>query len=229
MDTSIALYIHNLFPYDGNMLTFMRDVSFLGSAFFMSIVVIISTLYLLFKGRFHKAHIILLAGILAGVASSITKVIFKRLRPTLWEEINSASGYSFPSGHAIVTSLVYGLIAYFLAEHYPNKKKTIWSFYFILVFLVGFSRVYLGVHWPSDIIGGWAVGALLFAALYWWYKKGGITRAIRWAFGFGALLLGVIGLILPIIPGIPLLIAGFLLIFSDKKIADMFKKKQEQA
>lgn len=144
----------------------------------------------------------------------------------MWALAAVPNSHSFPSGHALITLVVYGMIAYFLAEHYPKQRRRIYSFCLALLFLIGFSRVYLGLHWPTDVIGGWAIGAVLLAALVWWYKKGSVIRAVRWGVGLVALLLGLIGLILPIIPGIPLLIAAFLLIFSDRSLADLFKKKK---
>ena len=226
MDQIIALFIHQSLPQDGFFLSFFKAITFLGSTFFISIIVIFSGIFFLFRGRFHKAHIMLLAGIFSGIASTLAKYLIKRPRPDIWALTSVPDSYSFPSGHALITLVVFGMISYFLAEHYPKPKRIIYSSCLVLLFLVGLSRVYLGIHWPSDVLGGWIIGTLLLLALVWWYKKGGILKAARWFIGFFAIGLGLIGLILPIIPGIPLLIAGFLLIFSERSLADMFKKKK---
>jgi len=227
METNLFLFIHELLPTSGALLLFFKVITWFGSSLCISIIVIFSATFLLFRGRFHKAHIILLAGIMAGITSALSKYIVRRPRPDLWSLATIPANYSFPSGHALITVAVYGTIAYFLAEHYPQKRRLIYICCGIFLFLIGFSRIYLGLHWPTDVVGGWTIGFLLFLALIWWYKKGGFIKAVRWGIGFVALFLGLIGLIIPIIPGIPLLIAAFLLIFSDKSLADMFKKKEK--
>lgn len=91
------------------------------------------------------------------------KYIFARERPLLWERLINVDYYSFPSGHAMVSIVTYGMIAYFLAQAYPHKKQEIFLLTFLLISAIGFSRLYLGVHWFTDVTAGYAFGLLLIA------------------------------------------------------------------
>ncbi len=93
--------------------------------------------------------------------NSFIKIFFDISRPPLENRLVSAISYSFPSGHALVSMVVYGLMAYFLIHSLENGylKIFVLSIFSVLILLIGFSRVYLQVHWPSDIIGGYLLGA----------------------------------------------------------------------
>ncbi|WP_341529038.1 phosphatase PAP2 family protein [Nostoc sp. UHCC 0302] len=88
----------------------------------------------------------------------LLKVIFGRARPALWNHIIDVGQHSFPSGHAMVSIVIYGFIAYILTQQFPQWKKQISALTVILIIAVGFSRLYLGVHWPTDILAGYAIG-----------------------------------------------------------------------
>src|SRR5207244_6591004 len=85
-----------------------------------------------------------------------------------WGWIGTASGSSFPSGHATGTVAVYGMLAALLAASTPywSRKVGLWAGAAILWLVVGITRLYLGVHWLSDVLGGYALGGLwLFSYL----------------------------------------------------------------
>ena len=88
------------------------------------------------------------------------KLFFSKPRPELWHRLISEKSFSFPSGHALGSMVLYGFIAYELATHYPHLAKVIYSLTVILIAAIGISRLYLGVHWPTDIIAGYGVGFL---------------------------------------------------------------------
>ncbi|HQE23905.1 MAG TPA: phosphatase PAP2 family protein [Syntrophomonadaceae bacterium] len=99
----------------------------------------------------------------------ILKDIFGRPRPS-GEHLTYATGFSFPSGHAMISMAFYGFIAYLLWTNLPHKSGK-WGAYLlvILIISIGLSRVYLNVHYASDVLAGFLLGGLLvyfFACLY---------------------------------------------------------------
>ncbi len=225
MDTSIALFVHQQIPYTMAYKWFFWLFSWFGGSTVILSIIFISALYFTLRGRFNKAHIVILTGVTAMLTSSILKQIIARPRPSLWEPLDHVSSFSFPSGHALVTAAVFGVLAMFLAERFTERKRLIYIATDVLLFFIGLSRIYLGVHWPSDIIGGWLIGGVILFLMVLLYHHGGIKRTLRIALGVIFFVLGIIGLVIPVIPGILLLIAAFLLIFSNKSLADLLKKK----
>ena len=203
-----------------------KSITTVGSGSFLTIVIVIVSIFLLFRFELHKSHIVVLSGIMSGLGSFFLKRAFDRPRSDLWIPLVEEHSLSFPSGHAMISVAVYGALAMFLAEKYPNRKMRIYSLFGILIFLIGISRIYLGVHWTTDILGGWVFGGLVLSLMVWWYHKGGIGRLFRIGIGLITIILGLIGMIFPLIPGIPMLILGFLLVFSSKSITGMFRKKR---
>jgi len=97
------------------------------------------------------------------------KLVFQRPRPDL-PHLAPAGGYSFPSGHALTTAALFFTLAIVTCRHIgapanvcrgPGGKALVWVAMVLLVLLVGISRVYLGVHYPSDVVAGWALGAVV--------------------------------------------------------------------
>lgn len=123
------------------------------------------------RQRKREAVLLLLAFGLSRILDPLLKLIFQRERPQLWEVVTRPTSYSFPSGHALSSTIVYGVAAYLLAQLYPQRR---WSYKLgaaVWIFLIGFSRVYLGVHWPSDVLAGVAAGSVLVYALAHWHKQ----------------------------------------------------------
>ena len=110
---------------------------------------------------------------MAGLAQFILKIVFSRVRPDQWPALLMSSGFSFPSGHTTVVTVFYGLIIYFLAKSKLNwKLKKVGIFLAsALIILVGVSRIYLGVHWPSDVFVGWILGLIILLGLVKFFKK----------------------------------------------------------
>ena len=88
------------------------------------------------------------------------KLFFAKPRPELWPRLITDPTFSFPSGHAVGSMVVYGFIAYILARELPIYQRYIYAVASILIMAIGFSRLYLGVHYPTDIIAGYGVGIL---------------------------------------------------------------------
>ena len=107
----------------------------------------------------------------------LLKHLFERSRPELFRVVE-ATGFSFPSGHAMVSLCVYGLLAFLIARH---SRRWRWRLAVsilagALVAAIGVSRVYLGVHYPTDVVAGYAAGAVWLAfcisLLMWWERRG---------------------------------------------------------
>lgn len=117
----------------------------------------------------HKSaawHAFIYAGIAYGL-NILLKLVMHRKRPhgAVVRTLGIQS-YSFPSGHAFGTVLLYGLLAYLASRHLAHLVAGLTTaLLFILIFLVGISRVYLGTHYPSDIVAGWLLGAISLAVV----------------------------------------------------------------
>jgi len=92
------------------------------------------------------------------VLNPILKTIFSRARPTLFEVITQPESLSFPSGHAMSAMVVYGGVAAVVIALRPRARPIAVVAASVLIFGIGFSRVYLGAHWPFDVLAGWAAG-----------------------------------------------------------------------
>ncbi len=108
----------------------------------------------------------LAAALISGeIIKEFLKLLFHRERPNVSFALIQESGYSFPSGHAFMSVIFYGMICYFIYQTCKNKWQKIILLIAtaILVLLIGYSRFYLGVHWLSDVFGGWLIGGAILA------------------------------------------------------------------
>lgn len=137
--------------------TVMRDVSFLAGPQFQAGVFVVAVLGFALARRFFPDGLALLIAGVGGVGLIVgLKRLFHRPRP---EEIFSNLGYSFPSGHSFFALVLYGMLAYWLARNAPpRRRRLLWAGAIFGILLVGFSRAFLGEHFPSDVLAGFAVG-----------------------------------------------------------------------
>lgn len=139
---------------------FMRDVTALGSGTVIALVTLIVIGYMLLVRRFSSALLLcVIAGGGAGLAW-VLKLFFARERPSEVPPLIEVALYSFPSGHAMMAALVYLSLAAMLAGIQPYVKVRVYilSVALVVVFLIGLSRIYLGVHYPTDVLAGWSMG-----------------------------------------------------------------------
>ena len=96
----------------------------------------------------------------AGLLIQVIKVTFQRARPDVFEPLLHETGWSFPSGHSVIAVVVYGLLGYFALRlsHMRWVRFAIGAATVALVLAIGVSRVYVGVHYPTDVLAGWSLG-----------------------------------------------------------------------
>ena len=121
-----------------------------------------------------EAVLVLMTGLSSPIYSSL-KLVVNRPRPTpdLVRVFQAEPGNSFPSGHAFLAIVFWGLLAYFASTRLQRRSLRVvtLSGLLMIILLIGASRVYLGAHWPSDVLGGYVVGAVLLTALVWLDRK----------------------------------------------------------
>ncbi len=115
---------------------------------------------LLWKKRFLEAKFFALDTSGGAALSYFLKLAFNKDRPQLWDSSINEITYSYPSGHALGSMVLYGFLSYLVARLFPQYAKASYAIATLLILAIGFSRLYLGVHWPTDIIGGYAIGFL---------------------------------------------------------------------
>jgi undecaprenyl-diphosphatase len=127
--------------------------------------VILAVIYLLFTKNNKVAKYLILSTGSGFLIMSLAKIIFHRSRPIDINLISLPTSYSLPSGHALISICFYGFLAYLLFKNFKNKfsKITILISFLLLTLLIGLSRIYLGVHYPSDVIAGWYLGFVVLA------------------------------------------------------------------
>ncbi|MGX1197402.1 undecaprenyl-diphosphatase [Parvibaculum sp. MBR-TMA-1.3b-4.2] len=145
-----------------------RDVTSLGSYTALTMVVAISVGYLLVAARYRTALIAASSVSLGALLERELKLSFARLRPDLVPHLVEVHTLSFPSGHAMLSAITYLTLGSLLASAEPERGLRIFilTVGLSLTLLVGTSRVFLGVHWPSDVLAGWAAGSL-WALAFW--------------------------------------------------------------
>ncbi|MGB3298459.1 MAG: phosphatase PAP2 family protein [Phormidesmis sp.] len=94
------------------------------------------------------------------VLSYFLKLAFNKQRPQLWDSPIVETTFSYPSGHALGSMVLYGFLSYVFATIYPRYAKVFYSVATVLIIFIGLSRLYLGVHWPTDIAAGYGIGFL---------------------------------------------------------------------
>lgn len=137
------------------------DFTALGGVAVLTLVTFVAAGFLL-TSRKPALALFLLAAIGGGaLVSSILKSVFLRPRPELVEHLVQVNSASFPSGHAMNSAIVYLTLAALLARSMADWRLRIYLLLvsMLLVVLIGFTRVYVGVHWPTDVLAGWSVGA----------------------------------------------------------------------
>jgi undecaprenyl-diphosphatase len=139
----------------------VRDLTSLGSTLVLSIAVLAVVGFLLLMRHWRVAIFTFAATVSGQLVSHLLKEFFGRPRPDLLPHEVTVFTHSFPSGHAMMSAVVYLTLASLAARLTDRRRLKIYVMSIAVIFtiLIGLSRVYLGVHWPSDVLAGWMIGA----------------------------------------------------------------------
>lgn len=145
----------------------------IGSFPFVITIFIITSLFLFFVLH-HRSELFLYTGLLivTQIVNQLLKTFFQRTRPE-FHRLVEIGGYSFPSGHAMTAFTVYTILTFLLWRHIRTTfgRFLLLAVSILFILLIGISRIYLGVHFPSDIIGGYSMSAFLCGIGIWIFLK----------------------------------------------------------
>jgi undecaprenyl-diphosphatase len=147
-------------------LTF-RVLTYLGSELFLVPFVLFVVWRLLRAGRRHAAVLLLLASAGGELLDTLLKLAVRRTRPEVFFGLVEPDTYSFPSGHSMLSACIFGVTAAILTTRMTSRSKqgAIWAGAAALALIIGISRIYLGVHYPSDVAAGYAAAIIWVAAV----------------------------------------------------------------
>ncbi len=169
-DAGVRAFVHeSASPRLTGVMRWVSDLGEPGLLFILGIGALLAMLVLRWN-RQAVLFLILLTG--AFILDSTLKLAFHRTRPAAFFGTPEPRSFSFPSGHALFSICFFGTLAAIAAEHVANRRAraAIWGLAAVLICAIGLSRIYLGVHYPSDVIAGYA------AAVFW---VGAVTHLDR--------------------------------------------------
>jgi len=156
--------------------TSVMDISALGGFAVLALVTLFAVGYLLTLNKWRNALMLLVATLGGTAISEGLKMGFNRPRPDLVAHIVETTSMSFPSGHAMLSAVTYLTLGALIAR--TQEKRSLRGYVLgaaiLVTLLIGLSRIYLGVHWPTDVLAGWCLGAAW--ALICWVAATWLTR-----------------------------------------------------
>ncbi|GAA1808744.1 phosphatase PAP2 family protein [Planosporangium flavigriseum] len=162
------------------LILIMRNVTWLGSSFVLVPLLLIATAVLLRKRRLREARYLWVTFLGAVVLYQLAKQLVHRPRPPATDLLSHASGLAFPSGHSTQAVATWGALAMVLFAGRSRRVRTLLVTAAAgIALLVGASRIYLGAHWLTDVLGGYALGGAWLAAVLALYLRRGIDRPDR--------------------------------------------------
>jgi len=152
------------------------DVTALGGTTVLVIVLVIVVGYLALEHRYAEVLLIAVAASVGGALSEILKLWFDRARPDVVPHLVSVASASFPSGHSMLAVVTYLTLGALMARFATRRRLRTYCIgvSLVLALVIGVTRVYLGVHYPTDVLAGWSAG--LAWALLWWL----VARALQY-------------------------------------------------
>ncbi|EHJ56364.1 hypothetical protein HMPREF9318_02026 [Streptococcus urinalis FB127-CNA-2] len=176
-DTSIQTEVRADLP--ANVTQFFKLITLTGNVATQFGIVVILAIFFYLKKWYVESAYVAINGVVAGLLVMTLKLLYQRVRPTITHLV-FAGGYSFPSGHSMGSMIIIGTL---IIVVHQRLKKGILRFAIecllgLLISLVGLSRIYLGVHFPSDVLGGFILGYGVLCLGFPYYDK----RRFNWRF-----------------------------------------------
>lgn len=169
-DSNIQTWVRGDLP--ARLTRFFKTITILGNTPVQAIIAIVAVIWLYLRQYKAEAIFVGASGLLASILIVSLKYIYQRQRPSITHLVH-ASGYSFPSGHSLGTFMILGAIAIVLAQRLAKKesKIAVYGITGLLIFLVGLSRIYVGVHYLTDVLAGFTLAFGLINAIYPTYDR----------------------------------------------------------
>ena len=159
VDTSAARHLHQWVGRSPGVVRGLKVLTVLGAPVLFYVLVIAGSLALWWRHRRRLAVFLLVTTAIGGLLTTVVKMAVDRPRPSLIAPVATASGGSFPSGHAMGATVVYGaLLLVFVPFVARRRRKLLVVATAVLVLAIGFSRLALGVHYISDVLGAYVLG-----------------------------------------------------------------------
>jgi membrane-associated phospholipid phosphatase len=167
--------------YTSGSTRFFTALTLIGTPVGLGVLIAIIGLLLILRKRWRWAAYLLFTSGVGGLLNLQLKAYFARARPELSEALRHASGYSFPSGHAMGSTIVFGALSYLAFRSIPRwrERAAVIALCVSMIVAIASSRIYLGVHWISDIGAGIAAGVIWMASTTVAYEAFRRIRLIR--------------------------------------------------
>src|SRR5207249_3196286 len=145
-----------------------RDLTALGGVIVLSLVTTFVVIFLMMRRMWHAMWLLLVATCGGAIVTTLLKEIVSRPRPEIFLHRSYATSGSFPSGHSMLSAAIYLTLGSLLARFTKDLRLRLYFLFIacLLTFLIGISRIYMVVHWPTDVLAGWSAGAA-WASICW--------------------------------------------------------------
>lgn len=176
------VYEQERFAFDDALLTWFnaqqtplltslaRGVTFIGSGVILTPAALLLGVWL-WRGSRRQAVFFLLSVAGATVLNLTAKAFFARARPALFDRLSPASNFSFPSGHAMISAAFFVALGLLFWQRYPQQRVWTALWMSLTPLAIGITRPYLQVHYPSDILAGWALAVAWVLGVFAWFRR----------------------------------------------------------